>query len=209
MTLTLHTGLRVRELRTQRWADVDLEQRILTVTEPKSERPNRDLPLNDTARAVLRGLERKSPLVFPDMPRKLSDLFARYARRAGLPGVTAHCLRDTFITRVAPHVSPPTLLDLARHSDFRTTRRYKGVDKEGLRKAVAALDDAPRRGAQVAEVDRLLSEVTEKEGWRRRVGVEPTAGLLGPPLVLKTRRATGPNPPPEVAAGAAGWPRGF
>jgi len=36
------------------------------------------------------------------------------------------------------------------------------------------------------------------------VGVEPTAGLLGPPLVLKTRRATGPNPPPCVCGAEPG-----
>src|SRR3990172_1753509 len=36
-----------------------------------------------------------------------------------------------------------------------------------------------------------------KEDWRRRVGVEPTNPLLAGSLVLKTRRATGPIPPPN------------
>ncbi len=35
------------------------------------------------------------------------------------------------------------------------------------------------------------------EVWRRRVGVEPTNPLLAGSLVLKTRRATGPIPPPR------------
>ncbi len=43
-----------------------------------------------------------------------------------------------------------------------------------------------------------------KEGWRRRVGVEPTNPLLAGSLVLKTRRATGPIPPPRSVRIAEG-----
>lgn len=53
--------------------------------------------------------------------------------------MTFHCLRDTFISRIAPHVSVPTLMALARHRDYRTTRRYVKVDGEHLRTAVERL----------------------------------------------------------------------
>ena len=96
VTVALHTGLRLGELRAQRWADVDLLAGNLTVTSPKSRKPE-SLPLNKTARGVLAELERTDPLVFPKLPKKLSDLFIRYVRKAGLSDVTFHCLRDTFI----------------------------------------------------------------------------------------------------------------
>jgi integrase len=74
------------------------------------------------------------------MPKKLSDLFIRYAKKAGLADVTFHCLRDTFISRLAPDVSTPALMQLARHRDYKTTRRYVRVDGEHLKAAVTRLD---------------------------------------------------------------------
>jgi len=141
VTFALHTGLRLGELRAQAWRDV--ENGTLKVTRPKSGKAE-TIPLNTTAKAVLGGLERKSPLLFPSMPTKLSDLFVRYTRKAKLEDVTFHCLRDTYISRLAPHVSGPVLMALARHRDYRTTRRYVQVDGEHLRAAVEQLSvDVP------------------------------------------------------------------
>lgn len=92
-----------------------------------------------TPRQALAGLPQTGPLVFPSMPGKVSDFFGRIAEGAGLKGVTFHCLRDTYISRIAPHVSTPTLMDLARHRDYRTTRRYVRVDEAHLRAAVERL----------------------------------------------------------------------
>lgn len=139
VTLALHTGLRLGELRYQAWRDVDLPGATLTVTRPKSGKVE-TIPLNATARAVLASLERTGPLVFPALPVKLSSLFARYVRKAGLKGVTFHCLRDTYISRLAPHVSTPTLMALARNRDYATTRRYVQVDGTHLHQAVGHLD---------------------------------------------------------------------
>jgi integrase len=136
--LDKNTGLRLNEVRHQAWRDIDLPGATLTVTRPKSGKVE-TIPLNAPARAVLEGLERTSPLVFPSLPSKLTDLFIRYAVKANLPDVTFHCLRDTYISRLAPHVSTPTLMALARHRDYRTTRRYVQVDGSHLRAAVERL----------------------------------------------------------------------
>ncbi len=140
VTLAMHTGLRLGELRAQTWKGTDLEQGTLTVTRPKSGK-REVLPLNQTARRLLTSLERTGPLVFPRIPSKLSDLFIRYVKKAGLEGVTFHCLRDTFISRLAPHVSAPSLMALARHRDYRTTRRYLRIDEAHLKAAVERLTD--------------------------------------------------------------------
>lgn len=161
VTLALHTGLRLNELRHQAWRDVDLVGGTLTVTRPKSGKTE-TIPLNVTARAVLASLERMSPLVFPNLPVKLTDLFKRYAQKAGLRNVTFHCLRDTYISRLAPHVTTPTLMTLARHRDYRTTRRYVQVDGEHLRAAVERLNPVgtgTRTSTEVLTVSQLLDSV--------------------------------------------------
>lgn len=66
--------------------------------------------LSETARRSLAGLERKSPLAFPVLPGKVSVLFKAYAGKAKLKDVTFHCLRDTYISRLAEHVTTPALM---------------------------------------------------------------------------------------------------
>ena len=78
-------------------------------------------------------------MLFPGMPRHMSDMFVKYAKKAGLEDVTFHCLRDTYISRLAPHCAVPTLMTLARHRDYRTTRRYLAIDGEHLRQTVEQL----------------------------------------------------------------------
>lgn len=142
VTLALHTGLRLGELRTQHWRDVDLAAGLLTVTRPKSGK-RETLPLNRVAFSVLKALPQDGPLLFPTLPRKLSDLFIRYARKAGLKDVTFHCLRDTYISRLAPHCNTPSLMALARHRDYRTTQRYVRIDGAHLRQTVEQLVPHP------------------------------------------------------------------
>lgn len=66
------------------------------------------------------------------------------------------CLRGTYISRLAPHVSTPTLMALARHRDYRTTRRYVQVDGSHLRAAVERLTE-PGCHPATALVDSLLA----------------------------------------------------
>jgi integrase len=101
--------------------------------------------------------------VFPHLPKKLTDLFIRYAVKAKLTDVTFHCLRDTYISRLAPHVSTPTLMALARHRDYRTTRRYVQVDGKYLRDAVECLNpvaSSTPTSTEVLTVSQLLESMT-------------------------------------------------
>jgi len=66
--------------------------------------------------------------------------FKRLVARARLPSdITFHCLRDTFVSRLATRVSAPTLMTLARHRNFSTTQRYLKVSDRHLRDAVEGL----------------------------------------------------------------------
>jgi integrase len=151
------------ELRSQAWKDVDLTKKVLTVTRPKSKKLER-LPLNSTAKALLASLERTGPLLFPGIPKRFSDRFVEYAKRAGLPGVTFHNLRDTFISRIAPHVSAAVLMQLARHRDLRTTRRYLGFEDAALMAAVERLSEngfetGTHTGTDKTVVSQLLDSI--------------------------------------------------
>lgn len=135
----MHTGLRMGELRVQRWRDIDLVDATLTVTQPKSGK-REVLPLNNVAHTLLAELPQTHDVVFPEMPKNMSEVFKRWATRAGLPNdVTCHCLRDTYISRLAPYCAGPTLMTLARHRNFATTQRYLRADERHLRQAVERL----------------------------------------------------------------------
>jgi integrase len=158
VTLALHTGLRLGELRAQTWRDVDLATGTLRVTRPKSKK-HEVIPLNSTAFAVLAALPQEDPLLFPHLPSKLSDLFIRYARKAGLSDVTFHCLRDTYISRLAQYCTAPTLMALARHRDYRTTRRYVQVDGDHLRQAVEHLVPPPPKNGHTTVTEIVTTEM--------------------------------------------------
>jgi integrase len=53
--------------------------------------------------------------------------------------VTFHTTRDSYISRLAPHVSVPVLMQLARHRNYSTTMRYLDFHDEALRSAVEKL----------------------------------------------------------------------
>jgi integrase len=138
--LALHTGLRLGELRAQRWSDINLIDADLVVSRPKSGR-REVLPLNDTAYSVLASLPQSHDVIFPDMPVDMSKAFMRCVHKAGLPReITFHCLRDTYISRLAPYCAAPTLMALARHRSLNTTRRYLRIDERHLRQAVERLN---------------------------------------------------------------------
>ena len=63
---------------------------------------------------------------------------------------------------MGPHVITRTLMTLARHRDYRTTRRYVRVDGDHLRAAVERLAD---RGCHpdATLVDSLLASVENPE----------------------------------------------
>jgi integrase len=139
VTLALHTGLRMNELRVQRWQDIDLVDASLQVTQPKSGR-REVLPLNNVAHALLAELPQTHDVIFPAMPVDMTNVFRRLVKRAKLPSdITFHCLRDTYISRLAPYCAAPTLMALARHRNFTTTQRYLRVDEQHLRHAVDRL----------------------------------------------------------------------
>lgn len=148
LTLQLHTGMRINEVRTLELDALDLTERRVSVHESKAGK-SRVIPLNDTIHAIMTTYleeERRhvpSPLVFPSPRGSLicrttinHHLTRASADVLGYP-ITSHTLRHAFTTHLYDQgVMETTLSELLGHSEPKTTRRYIRVHEQHLRDAV-------------------------------------------------------------------------
>jgi integrase len=142
----LNTGLRVGELFSLRWFSVDLEEGVLNVFAPKTQK-TRVVPINSEARKVLEAwaLNRKNEFVFynHDTGKPFVDLKAGFAlacKKAGITGVTWHKLRHTFASRLLNRgVDIVTVQQLLGHSTVIVTMRYTHTNLDTKRAAVEKL----------------------------------------------------------------------
>ena len=161
--ILFYTGIRIGELLTLRWADVDLGARTLLVhrnlsagveTEPKGRR-HRYVPLPDPAVAALARLGARGEFIGDDdyvvcnrWGRRIDDsaLRRRYYRGcevAGLRRVKLHGLRHAAGSILARVADPVFVRDYLGHSKLSTTDRYVSAkhrpeDFERLNRAFAA-----------------------------------------------------------------------
>ena len=144
----LNTGLRIGEIFSLQWANVDLEKNILNVFAPKTQK-SRTVPINGEARKVLEywALGRRNESVFynPETGTPFVDLKAGFGlacRKSGIEGVTWHTLRHTFASRlVGRGVDIVTVQQLLGHSTITVTMRYTHTNLDSKRAAVARLEN--------------------------------------------------------------------
>ena len=147
--LMLQTGLRIGEVAALRRADITLRDRagVIRVRHGKGLK-EREVPLNATARRVLRQLLEHDPSPRPEDPvfrsarnaplpiRSVQNTIAALVRRARLtrPGISAHSLRHTFALAWL-HQHPGQLVELAQllgHESLDTTAVYTHASAEDL-----------------------------------------------------------------------------
>jgi integrase len=162
--LLFYTGIRVGELVTLRWSDVDLAGCSLLVrrnlsagieTVPKGRR-SRNVPLSEPARGALARLGSRTEFVGDDdyvvcnrLGRRLdpSALRRRYklaAEAAGLRPVKLHGLRHASGSILARTADPVFVRDYLGHAKLSTTDRYvsakhRAEDLERLNRAFGAV----------------------------------------------------------------------
>ncbi|MFI5091984.1 MAG: tyrosine-type recombinase/integrase [Candidatus Acidiferrales bacterium] len=142
----LNTGLRIGEIFSLRWSNVDLNRGILAVFAAKTEKI-REVPINSETRQVLEAwwLGKKSEVVFYNSGtgKPFVDLKAGFALacgKAGISGVTWHTLRHTFASRlVNSGVDIVTVKELLGHSSLSVTMRYAHTNIDSKRAAVEKL----------------------------------------------------------------------
>lgn len=142
----LNTGLRIGEIFSLRWSQVDMEKRIISVLAPKTDKL-REVPINVQALTVLQAWQhnKRNEFVFynAETGRPFVDLKAGFAlacRKAGISGVSWHTLRHTFASRLVKRgVDIVTVKELLGHSSVTVTMRYTHTNLESKRAAVHAL----------------------------------------------------------------------
>jgi site-specific recombinase XerD len=154
VTLTLrHTGIRVGELCNLRLADISISERKgnLVVRSGKGDK-DRMVPLNNDVRQAIASYKEIRPRVADDhlfigqrgeplQPDAVQLIVRKYARRAGLEGVTPHTLRHSFAKHVLDAGEDlATVSRLLGHERLETTAIYTQPNARDLEEAVRRLE---------------------------------------------------------------------
>ena len=152
----LKTGLRFGELIALQYNDIDLDQKLLTVSRSiakgkmGSTKSNkiRFIPLADDVCLMLKARISKKGFVFNDgnsneplSYRQCSGWIHRACKKAGLRRISWHALRHTFASNLAQNgVSVMLIKELLGHADIKTTMRYSHLTPLATRDAIETLN---------------------------------------------------------------------
>ncbi len=168
IVLCLCTGIRIGEVCALKWLDIDLDNKVMhiggtlqriknptggtpktlvTITEPKSRKSIRDIPIPAFLLPVLEKLQRSGDCYFltasPNFtePRTLSFKYKKCLNDLGIKYRNFHCLRHTFATKcIRAGVDIKTLSELLGHSSVQITLdRYVHSDLEVKRMQIEKL----------------------------------------------------------------------
>ena len=135
----LYTGVRRSEALNAKWENVDLAKRVWFIPRSKNGK-HRHVILNAKALALLEGLPRLNPYLFPgklegqplNNPQKC---FIRTLERAGIKDFRIHDLRHTHASiAINNGASLYEVQHLLGHSQTKTTSRYAHLADETLRR---------------------------------------------------------------------------
>lgn len=139
VSLDLQTGLRLSEILSLTWGNVNLTDKTLCVVKSKNGEV-RTLPLNAVACGLLGQLSRVEGRLFPYSPSFVSHSFRRVCDRLGLRDIVFHSLRHTFGSRLAQqNVNVFAIQKLMGHKVLAMTERYSHLNLQSLRAPVEQL----------------------------------------------------------------------
>lgn len=159
--LSLHCGLRFGEIANLKGHDIDLENGIISIADPKNGEA-RKAYMTDAVRAILeiRKPAILSEYIFPDKRNRdkmtgVSCTFRKVVKALGLNNgvddprqwITFHSLRHTFASWLALQgESLLTIRELLGHKSFEMTKRYAHLIPDEKKKAAARLEQAFMKG---------------------------------------------------------------
>ncbi len=182
--LAVTTGMRVGELVSRRWRDVDFERNLIRVGDvpeagftPKNEESYRNIPLFPRALSVLRRREIKrisddpsEPVLLSARPHVgrmfmladwLSRRFTEHREAAGVSSGTMHSCRHTFITyALALGIPESKLMAMTGHTKHSTILRYTHMVDELLQDAIGDAIARQLPGYQAQRTPELLRQIT-------------------------------------------------
>lgn len=162
----LSTGLRLGEICSLKWGDIDLERKLLHVsrtvqrikskegpkktilleTTPKSVFSNREIPISDTLLSLLLSFKKSEQEYVlcknkPMEPRTYQNHFKKYLYDIKIPDYNFHTLRHTFATNcIDSGMDIKSLSEILGHSNVQITLdRYVHPSMDTKRKYINAL----------------------------------------------------------------------
>ena len=143
----LNTGLRLGELCSLTWDDVDLNTGLIQI-QPKEgwtpKRNSRQFYLNESSIEVLRSFDNREGYVFNDLsgrqldPHGLRKALIKVTQAPGLNGLTrVHDLRHTFSSHMQMNgVDPGTMAAILGHRSYDVTMIYTHQTQEHLKRSI-------------------------------------------------------------------------
>lgn len=163
VTVALHTGARKGELQGLQWPQADFELGIISLLDTKNGE-RRDVPMNETVRATLNGLEKTSEFVFPNRNGKRIDnaqvqiSFVKALERSGIEDFHFHDLRHTFASNLVMQegVELNDVRELLGHKKMEMTLRYAHLSPRHKTRVINKLDlvmsQNPPQGDKVVQL---------------------------------------------------------
>jgi integrase len=146
VTVAVHTGMRKGEILGLKWDQVDLEQKIITILDTKNNE-RKDIPMDETVRTLLQGLERRGEFVFssakgkPFNPMTIHFAFHEAMKQTGISDFRFHDLRHTFASNlVMAGVKIEKVQKLMGHKMLTMTQRYAHLAPGYLAESIKVLD---------------------------------------------------------------------
>jgi integrase len=141
----LHTGMRRGEILDLNWENVDLNNRIIYLTDTKSG-VSREIPINSMLFNLLKGLQKRADnsYVFTNKLgnryRDVRTAFKTTLRNAGIKNFRFHDLRHTFASHlVMSGVDLLSVKELLGHKELEMTLRYAHLSPDHKKAAVEVL----------------------------------------------------------------------
>ena len=161
----LHTGCRKEEILSLKWSQVNLEQKMISLTDTKNHE-RREVPINETAKEVLLSLKKEGPYVFPSRRGErwinITMSWQRVLKDTQIEDFHFHDLRHTFASNLVMNgVDLMVIKELLGHRTIEMTMRYAHLSPHYKTRAVNILDEV-FRGPSKEEKNIYLSRGRER-----------------------------------------------
>lgn len=146
--IALSTGMRLGEIISLRWRDIDFHQKMIHIEMTKNGE-RRDVPMNHTSFNTLMRQDEYSDgnYVFhkndgsPYINDTISKWFKKICNRGGIENFRFHDLRHTFASQLVMNGTDlKTVQELLGHKSYQMTLRYAHLSPQFKRDAISRLD---------------------------------------------------------------------
>lgn len=164
--LCIFTGLRLGEICSLKWEDIDFEQMIihvnrtvqrvstdgnesrtvLIITEPKSSFSKREIPISEGTAQILKEIKHDGEYIVggkkPLDPRTYQNRFKKYLKDNTIKNYNFHALRHTFATNCIDYnMDVKSLSEILGHANVQITlNKYVHPSMDTKRRQIAVLD---------------------------------------------------------------------